>query len=517
MKQKVKRFRYLKGNFAGKYRGERIEFLLSSQSLSYQIEFYDCEITNCKEIVSEKKLRIKEDKIIERGELKNVLIEHNDENGEKVFYQEDLENIKIYKYEFADVIKDGQETYGTIRGKIFCALPFEEEVDLAETAVAVAPVAPIEIINSESKPVIKQSTKQVVYQTNSGCLPTIGWLYYWFLLIAFSVWLGVSGVLILGLIGLIIWLISFLFTRFPILGRIFGWLILALYVGLILFSFGYAFFHPYKSYTTVWKGSNSNRTYTETNNGSGNNGSNTVTDNSQIISDTGDILIKHAIAWSDYKQNIFADTTKVWLSDYKKSKVNRENLNVLLDSKSQWNKLYSSLYNFDKSHLDSLYNMLASIKNKNNLSGRQFLDVVVSCVQNIQYSKILDYPCEEDRVQNNSMSFFIKDNTDCLGNISYGIQAPSEFLYNLKGDCDTRTLLLYTILSHFKYDVIILCSTAYQHSLLGVNVPAYGTYKTFNSKKYYIWETTTPGWMLGQIPPDVSNLYFWDIFMYNSN
>ncbi|MBX7227850.1 MAG: hypothetical protein K1X55_17575 [Chitinophagales bacterium] len=514
MKQKVKRFKYLKGNFSGKYRGERIEFLLSLESLSYQIDFYDCEVTDCKEIISETEIEIKSDKIIERELLKDVLVEYPDESKENVFYQEDLEQVKIIDYHFTDVIKDGTQTYGTIKGTIYSSLGYEEEVDVE---VAPISVAPVKIVSTKEKVEINQPAKQVVSEQNSGCLPSFGWALSWILLIALAAWLGASGLLAVGLIGLIGWLISKLFTRFPILGTIFSWIIALLYIGLILFSFIYAFLHPYQSHTPSRNRNDNRPTQTTSSDDSEKNNENPVRDDTRYNADSNDVLIKHAIYWRDYAQNKFSDTTKVWLSTYINSKQNRQNINLYLDSKTEWNRLYSTIYNFDKSNLDSLYSMLSAIKKRNNLSSRQFLDVTVSCIQNIPYSKILDYSCEEERARSRSSSYFITDNTACLGNVEYGIQTPNEFLYNLKGDCDTRTLILYTILSYFKYDVVILCSTTYQHSLLGVNIPSYGTYKSFNGKKYYTWETTNPGWMLGQIPPDVSNLYFWDIFMYNSN
>ncbi len=50
-----------------------------------------------------------------------------------------------------------------------------------------------------------------------------------------------------------------------------------------------------------------------------------------------------------------------------------------------------------------------------------------------------------------------------------GVYAPVEFVSNLRADCDTRTVMIYTLLSRFNYDVAILNSEKYRHSVLGLN------------------------------------------------
>ena len=96
-----------------------------------------------------------------------------------------------------------------------------------------------------------------------------------------------------------------------------------------------------------------------------------------------------------------------------------------------------------------------------------------------------------------------------MGNIKNGVATPLEFFYNKKGDCDTRTVLIYTILKRFGYDVVILNSNLYQHSVIAVNLPSYGDYKSINGKKYYFWETTSQGWELGVLPPDNWDISKW--------
>ena len=70
-------------------------------------------------------------------------------------------------------------------------------------------------------------------------------------------------------------------------------------------------------------------------------------------------------------------------------------------------------------------------------------------------------------------------------------------------------------LKKFGYDVIILNSDVYGHSILGLNILSSGRYKSYLGKRYYTWETTSEGWMLGDLPPDVSNMSNWYVALPN--
>jgi hypothetical protein len=81
----------------------------------------------------------------------------------------------------------------------------------------------------------------------------------------------------------------------------------------------------------------------------------------------------------------------------------------------------------------------------------------------------------------------------------------------LKGDCDTRTLLLFTLLTHYGYDVAILSSEVYAHSLLGICLPLGGRVFPYRGRQYVLWETTAPGVRPGLIPAEVNDLRHWRI------
>ena len=66
-------------------------------------------------------------------------------------------------------------------------------------------------------------------------------------------------------------------------------------------------------------------------------------------------------------------------------------------------------------------------------------------------------------------------------------------------------------LKRYNYDVVILDSEHYLHSMIGLNIPSSGRYKYHQGKRYYTWETTSNGWRLGLLPPNSSNINYWQV------
>ena len=60
----------------------------------------------------------------------------------------------------------------------------------------------------------------------------------------------------------------------------------------------------------------------------------------------------------------------------------------------------------------------------------------------------------------------------------------------------------------------MLNSLEYKHSILGINLPyKYGSFKVFNNKKYYLWETTSMGYRPGDLSIEYSNLNNWEVVL----
>ncbi len=181
-----------------------------------------------------------------------------------------------------------------------------------------------------------------------------------------------------------------------------------------------------------------------------------------------------------------------------------------------WSALYSYLIQLDTPKLDLILASLTQIKETKKLNQLEFAEMVVTLVQDIPYSYVFDIPCEAPERYDTSIRKVLQKCPECcLGDIPYGIQGPIGFMGNLKGDCDTRTVLIYAVLSYFGYDVVILNSEQYMHSIIGINLPATGSYKIYRGKRYYVWETTGKYFTLGMLPRNIDNMNHWTVTLTN--
>lgn len=232
--------------------------------------------------------------------------------------------------------------------------------------------------------------------------------------------------------------------------------------------------------------------------------------NSNIVLDSA---ILYERTWLDYDGRIYNGRLSIKSSDYKESKNFKDNLKIGTNSESGYDFLLYQLTRHNPDKLTFLYEMFDSLGYANNLDQVNFSEMVVSFVQDIPYSLILPSDCNPNLyIEDSFINEYLRDShAKCVGNIKYGIHTPIEFLYTLNGDCDTRTLLLYSIFSHYGYDVAILSSEYYGHSILGLNLPFSGIAYYTQNKRYVLWETTSPNLRAGILPKEISNLYYWRI------
>lgn len=168
-----------------------------------------------------------------------------------------------------------------------------------------------------------------------------------------------------------------------------------------------------------------------------------------------------------------------------------------------WGQVYEMLYQHDRHDLTALQDSLRTIGNDTQMDRDEFARMVVAFVQDIPYNYVMPEGCEG------------YDKHPCIPNERFGIFSPVEFLYRLQGDCDTRTVLLFTLLSNFGYDPIIVNSSEYGHSMLALDITTSGDYILYQGKRYAFWETTNVGWLPGMIPPDMQNKDYWDVVLSN--
>ena len=225
-----------------------------------------------------------------------------------------------------------------------------------------------------------------------------------------------------------------------------------------------------------------------------------------------DSIVSHRRVWMDYDGNEYQGVIWTKVSDYRVSNGFKSNLNLNDVSEYGYDEMVTRLFRNDQSRLKGIYSMFDSIQSKQNLSNVKFAELVVSFVQDIPYSVVLPADCDPNLYDDDFVKEYLTSSDAlCDGNQKFGINTPVEFMTTLYGDCDTRTLLLYTILEHYNYDVALMSSEYYGHSILGVNIPVNGTAFYYQNQRYVLWETTSPNLSAGVLPSEISNLNYWRI------
>ena len=223
-------------------------------------------------------------------------------------------------------------------------------------------------------------------------------------------------------------------------------------------------------------------------------------------SDTLDneIIVTHSRVWKDAADSVIQLKFSIGSSDAEAAYNFRETVEVEEDGteKTFWNNLYRGLYDHDKGLMLSLQDSIRSLAAERSIELQDLPYTVVSMVQDIPYNYILS---------DDSCTFHTS--APCVPLQRYGVLSPVEFLYSLSGDCDTRTVLLFTLLKDLGYDPIIVNSSEYHHSMLAVDIPTEGDYFIHKGRKFYFWETTATGWLPGMLPPDMSNKDYWTIIL----
>lgn len=216
--------------------------------------------------------------------------------------------------------------------------------------------------------------------------------------------------------------------------------------------------------------------------------------------------------WIDNYGNSFNGTLSVREVDYDRLNGHIRNFKAPIN-KYFWGSLYQYIEQKDAPSLDLVMKTFTQINKEKKLNKMEFAEMVISCIQDIPYSFVLQGVCPTDNFDESNRMILENCPECCIGNKAYGIQNPVSFLKNLKGDCDTRTVLIYSILKHFNYDVAIVNSDFYRHSIIGINLPASGDFKTFKGKKYILWETTAKYFKAGELPTNFNNVTHWNVVL----
>ncbi len=224
-----------------------------------------------------------------------------------------------------------------------------------------------------------------------------------------------------------------------------------------------------------------------------------------------DTLITHRRVWYDFNRDRHEIEMSVKQSDVDKAYRFRERYNV---QTSNMGDVYRDMAKHNDSMLIFVYKALDKLRHLKALDDKAFLEAIITLVQDIPYRLVLSSGCSDTGGLPQDVYDFLTTCSSkcCLGHIRFGFQSPAEFVGNLYGDCDTRTVLLYTLLKHYNYDVVIINSKQYAHSILGIHSKYYsGTFIKDGLKKYYFIETTHTGFYPGVINNRLKNINFWDI------
>ena len=225
----------------------------------------------------------------------------------------------------------------------------------------------------------------------------------------------------------------------------------------------------------------------------------------------GDSLL-HIRNWQDYEVNKVAGRYFTFYPQFEKSLSFRDEY----DS-DDISKVYQELVKKDEKTIDAYAHIFDSLNTANQWNRQQLAEAIVTSIQTIPYVLVHDQSCQQS-IKESGSSFLIqyhKDGKECLPNIKFGVQGGYEFLHNLKGDCDTRSLLCFELLSRFKYPVAMLISEEYGHCILGIDLPFKGKYVGNSNRKYLVWETTAPGFKPGELSPEISDMDKWHIAITN--
>ena len=235
---------------------------------------------------------------------------------------------------------------------------------------------------------------------------------------------------------------------------------------------------------------------------------------SYISEDTNgvvDSIIRHNRIWNAYSGQQYSGTYWLRLADVGQSSAFRNAIVVDEGFISGYNQMVAACSEFDQSKLPGVYAMFDSLRDANKFDDKRFAEALVSFVQDIPYTLILEDICNPWQYKDAFVREYLLGGGKCRPYTKFGILTPSEFLATLDGDCDTRALLLFTILSHYHFDVAMLSSEHFSHSVIAVNLPYPGISKLINGRRYIIWETTQLGIQPGIFPSQMSDMRLWSV------
>ena len=524
---------YIKAALNGKYWGEIDEHFSNqfAQSKFFDFNIYEVTLKNAVygkfvPFQLEQDLRIPREKL---PRLLHTILEIDGKEYEVNLHEPVFADIKFNRKLHQD---EGNEVFGTIDAVVAgYILDFSKEVYFEkEYIVPINEIIPVPTIE---EPVLTQTntptgnvehngnykrteyfysdykktywsewkyTKPVTTTDNEGCFSSVIGLLAGIIGIAFLLMMLPQMAVILPFF-LILFLLNLIPARFfSWLFRIIGTLLLLGFIASLFHFFNTATTRTYIPKPVVTEQPEERKTKTEP-----------IIDtlDNKAVNDT---IIKHFRVWQDYDGNQYEGTIWTRKSDFTKAKYFKNNLTLNSNSSRAYDEMIYRLKENDKNNLNGVYQLFDSIRQKEQMSNVKFAELIVSFVQDIPYTVIVPEDCDPNLYDDEFIKEYLSSaDARCDGFEKFGINSPVEFMSNLNGDCDTRTLLLYTMLAHYGYDVALFSSEYYAHSIIGINLPISGIAYQYQNQRYVLWETTAPNIKAGVLPKEISNLNYWRI------
>ena len=230
-----------------------------------------------------------------------------------------------------------------------------------------------------------------------------------------------------------------------------------------------------------------------------------------LIKVNPDKFIRHNRVWKDFQGNQYQATIKILESNYSASLAWHQQYAENMNNENDYERYLNAASKKDSSYLTHVYSEMKTLANNYKLTRKGFAEMLITFVQDIPYTLIVDSNCDASLYRDNFIRKYLQEGKQCYGYQRFGLLNPAEFTGTLLGDCDTRTLFLYTLFKHFNYDVIILGSQKYGHSILGINLPYHGIHKKVEGKYYFVVETTAQGMYPGILAPSISDMTNWKV------
>jgi predicted membrane protein len=552
--QLIERRTYLKGTFKGTYCGI-LDKLKSSPNYE---RYYDLEVIEGEIYCKQSDLRmwqdgdefeefIDQDKFLTKLPASIKLYLLNSDNKKENFIIK-LNDAKLKDFVLTKQSYEDNEVFGIIEGEISGYLKHFDEIEIYEDDDPLIEEDVLEASNTFIKTDkltgnVERKGNYIRYEkyftngkrywdnwelekkTKVKWTKGLNLLFSILFLILFLIPLFYVGLPYLAFLGVCIGFILLFRFASHVIGSIF-YVIATLYIGLMLFSFFsiiYNIVTVTKSPFSWHKDKDKNKSTSKREDRSKSRSNAIEWDSSlnddKLESETAgpdSLIINHRI-WNDYNMKQYEADIIVRFSDYINARKHKNQNAIVLNNKSEYDKLVDDIYDYDHSKLGYVYQMFDSIRRTENLSESRFAELIITCIQDIPYTFIFPNKCDFGCYDDDFIQSYLSNGGVCEGGIKYGLNTPVEFAGNLLGDCDTRTLLLFTILRHFNFDVAMLSSEVYRHSVIGINLPYKGIYKLIRGSRYYIVETTIENMKPGEFPYKMANMRYWNTNLITQN